>query len=147
MSKNGGFLDVVWNDLISRRGLMLRPHPKQMVLQGISFTPQKDYTEIAPVIQDHICSCWKCHPEEIPEKEESTGTISIRCEGMLAPRFWKITLDGHPCGFVKEAKLGQDGYVWLARTPPHACSCKNGYTCTTVLKGKVTIEPDGDEYE
>jgi hypothetical protein len=144
MSKNGGFLDVVWDDLISRRGLSLRPHPKQMVLGGFSLSHQEKYTEMEAIVQPHDCSCWICHPEEIPEKEE--GTVSIRRDGLLSPRFWKTTLDGKPCGFVKEAKPGRDGYVWLARTPPHACSCKSGYTCTVVLKGAVTVEPDGDEY-
>jgi hypothetical protein len=146
MSKNGGFLDVVWDDLISRRGLSLCPHPKQVVLQDISFTFQGDHTEIAPVIGEYMCSCWKCHPEEIPEKEEGVGIVSIRREGRLETRFWKTTLDGQPCGFVKEAKPGRNGYVWLARTPPHACSCKSGYTCTIILHGTVTVEPDGDDY-
>ncbi len=141
MSKNGGFLDVRWDGLISRRGLALQPHPRQIVLEGISITPQGNHTQLAAVAQDHECSCWQCHPEEIPEQEE--GTISVR--QWLLPRFWKSTLDGQPCGFVKEAKPGRDGYVWLARTPPHACSCKSGYGCTMILRGNVTVEPDGDE--
>jgi hypothetical protein len=141
MSKNGGFLDVRWDDLISHRGLSLRPHPKQMVLDGVSVAGQDGGLHMKAVVADHVCSCWKCHPEEIPETVEEA--VSIRRH--LIPRFWKATLDGQPCGFVKEAKPGTDGYVWLARTPPHGCSCKSGYGCTVVLKGSVTVVPDGEE--
>lgn len=149
MPENGGYLDVVWDDLISRRGLTLRPHPKQVVLENISFTPTGNDAfpvELAPVLQEHECTCWKCHPELIPEKEEGVGIVSIRREGKLAPRFWKTTLDGQPCGFVKEAKPGRNGYVWLSHTPPHACKCGSHYSCTTVLRGNVVVVPDGDDY-
>lgn len=147
MSKNGGFLDVVWDDLISRRGLSLRPHPKQVVLEGFSMQRKDTRVEMEAIVSDHECSCWQCQPDGIPEKEEGIGIVSIRRDGLLSPRFWKTTLDGEPCGFVKEAKPGKNGYVWAARTPPHACSCKSGYTCTVILRGHVTVEPDGDEYE
>jgi hypothetical protein len=112
-----------------------------MVLEGVSVTGQNGGMHAEAVLADHTCSCWKCHPEEIPEKTEEA--ISVR--EWLKPRFWKTTLDGQTCGFVKEAKPGKDGYVWLARTPPHGCSCKSGYGCTVVLRGDVTVEPDGDE--
>lgn len=128
MSKNGGFLDVVYNNLISRRGLSLQPHPKQIAFEN------------------HSCSCWQCHPELLPTLEEGVGIVSVRSGGILVPRFWKTALDGQPCGFVKEARPGDDGYVWVARTSPHACSCKSGYMCTVVLRGKVAVEPDGDDY-
>jgi hypothetical protein len=80
-----------------------------------------------------------------PDGEVEEGTVSVR--KWLTPRFWKTTLDGQPCGFVKEAKPGRNGSVWLSRTPPHACSCKNGYSCTIMLYGNVEVTPDGDEYE
>ncbi len=145
MSQNGGFLDVILGDIVSRRILMAQKHPRQDMLATITITPRGETTVWEPVLQKHQCSCWKCHPEQVPALEDGAGIVSIRRAGALVPRFWKTTLDGEPCCFVKEAKPGANGYVWLAYLPLHDCICSSGYACTIVLRGRVTVKPDGDK--
>jgi len=141
MSENGGFLDVRYDNLLSYRGLNARPHPLQTVFAGILVATHFEGTELSALYEAHACACWKCRPELTPvDRELDAQTITIRRES-LVPRFWKVTLDEKPCCFVKEA---HPGYVWLARTPVHACACGSGYSCTLMLHGNVTVMPDGD---